>query len=486
MTNLVRFPWKLFLHIYLAQVILYNGLFITTLWVVSDQRPFGADYFWTIVGQYFLATLVVSTFLAWRFSRPLHKIILKAYRVASKKFEISGEDDEDLLDEEMGEYAQIENALNRIQRKIKKRRDQLQREREETQAFMTAVQEGLVSVNRDLRVLYFNSQFATQFLNSAQMQSSLMLADIFRHPEIHEGFLRALNEGKTFKVTVKLETKLEKNARYFAVSLNPLRKNKSHEIYGAIGIFHDVTELKKAELVRIEFVGNASHELRTPLTSIKGYVDTLKGDIGTGHYEQAPRFIEIISRNVDRLSELVNDLLSLSALDSSPEIKIEPVHPLQVSEHIVAELAVSMREKNQVVIVVGAETIPSFPADLRKVEQVLRNLVSNAVKYIPAGKTIQIRWEQDADGRVLLRVLDDGPGIPPEHLNRLFERFYRIDKGRSRDVGGTGLGLAIVKHIMQSHGGSVEVRSQFGQGSEFICTFPAHKSLVSAPNQIYT
>lgn len=481
MRSFVRFPWKLFWSIYLAQVVLYNFLFVVSLTVISEQRPFGETYFWSIVAQYFLATLVVSTFLSWRFSRPLHKIILKAYRIASKKFENTGEDDEDLLEEELGEYAQIENALNRIQRKIKKRRDQLQREREESQAFMSAVQEGLVSVNRDLRVLYFNSQFATQFLHSSQMHAQMMLADIFRHPEIHEGFLRALNDGRTFKVAVKLETKLDKNPRYFAVSLNPLLKNKTHEVYGAMGIFHDITELKKAELVRIEFVGNASHELRTPLTSIKGYVDTLKGDIQSGHFDHAAKFIDIISKNVDRLSELVNDLLSLSTLDSSPEIKIEPVHPLSVSEHIVAELAPAIHEKNQVVIVIGAETIPSFPADLRKVEQVLRNLVSNAVKYVPAQKTIQIRWEQDAEGRVILRVIDDGVGIPPEHHDRLFERFYRIDKGRSRDVGGTGLGLAIVKHIMQSHGGTVQIRSEVGKGSEFICTFPAHKSLVQQP-----
>ncbi|HEY8269766.1 MAG TPA: ATP-binding protein [Pseudobdellovibrionaceae bacterium] len=425
--------------------------------------------------QYFLATLPLAALISWRFSRPLHKIILKAFRVASKKMENQSEDEEDLLDEEMGEYAQIENALNRIHRKMKKRRDQLQQEREETQAFMCAVQEGIVSVSPDLRVLYFNSQFATQFLDSKQMNVSLTLADIFRYPEIHEGFLRALKEGRTFKVQVKLETKLEKNIRYFLVSMNPLRKSKSNEVYGAMGIFHDITELKKAELVRIEFVGNASHELRTPLTSIKGYVDTLKSDVHSGYYEQAGKFIDIISRNVDRLADLVNDLLSISALESNAEIKIESVNPLQVSEHIVAELAQFSSEKNQVIMVVGAQELPNFNADISKVEQVLRNLVSNAVKYIPSGKTIQIRWQKTDNGDITLRVIDDGPGIPPEHLGRLFERFYRIDKGRSRDAGGTGLGLAIVKHIMQSHGGGVQVKSEVGRGAEFICTFPFKK-----------
>lgn len=443
-----------------------------SLGIISSYRPFGQAYFWSIVGQYFLATLFVAAFVSWRFSKPLHKIILKAFRIASKKFENQNEDEEDLLDEELGEYAQIENALNRIHRKMKKRREQIQREREETQAFMSAVQEGIISVSPDLRVLYFNSQFATQFLDSSQMNSPMLLADVFRYPEIHEGFLRALKEGRTFKVMVKLETKLEKNVRYFSVSVNPLRKSKSHEVYGAMGIFHDITELKKAELVRIEFVGNASHELRTPLTSVKGYVDTLKADIKSGNFTQAEKFIDIISRNVERLADLVNDLLSLSTLESNPEMKIEAVNPLQVSEHIVAELAQVVQEKNQIVLVVGAQEIPSFNADLRKVEQVLRNLVSNAVKYIPNGKTIQIRWQKGEGDAVVLRVIDDGPGIPPEHHDRLFERFYRVDKGRSRDAGGTGIGLAIVKHIMQSHGGSVQIKSEVGKGSEFICTFP--------------
>lgn len=472
MKKLIRFPWGIFWQFYFSQVLLYNLLFVVSLGIIGVHQPFGEAYFWSIIGQYFLASLVLAGMVAWKFSKPLHKIILKAFRIAGKKFESAGLDDDDLLDEELGEYSQMENALNRIQRKMKKRQDQLQREREETQAFMSAVQDGLVSISPDMRVLYFNSQFATHFLDSTQINLPLRLEDIFRLPEIHEGFEHTLKEGRTSLVDARIETKLEKNTRYFSVSVNPLRKSKSHEVYGAIGIFHDITELKKAELVRIEFVGNASHELRTPLTSIKGYVDTLKTDILSGNYDHAEKFIDIISRNVERLTELVTDLLSISALESNAELNIETINPLQVSEQVIAELAPIVREKNQVVIVVGAQDVPNFQADLRKVEQVLRNLVTNAVKYIPNGKTVQIRWQAAENGGTLLRVIDNGPGIPAEHHDRLFERFYRIDKGRSRDAGGTGLGLAIVKHIMQSHGGTVQVKSEIGKGAEFICNFP--------------
>ncbi|MNS84804.1 Alkaline phosphatase synthesis sensor protein PhoR [compost metagenome] len=360
--------------------------------------------------------------------------------------------------------------MNRMQRKMKRKKEQLAQEREEAQAFMSSVQEGLISITPEQKILYFNSQFAAQFLDPAQMNiAGLSLKDIFRIPEILEGFEKVYLEGKVHRFTIKLNTRIENQARFFAVSVNPLRKSQSREVYGIIGIFHDITDLKKAEQVRIDFVGNASHELRTPLTAVKGYVETLREDVKTGHFDQTEKFVNIISRNVDRLIDLVNDLLSLSTLESGSELKLEMVAPLQISEHVVSELLGLASEKNQSIRVIGE--VPPFMADARKVEQVLRNLVSNSVKYIPSGGTVQIRWEKDANNNVVLRVIDDGPGIPEEHHDRLFERFYRIDKGRTRDAGGTGLGLAIVKHIMQSHGGTVTVKNG-ERGAEFVCTFP--------------
>jgi two-component system phosphate regulon sensor histidine kinase PhoR len=269
---------------------------------------------------------------------------------------------------------------------------------------------------------------------------------------------------------MRLSTQLELQPRYFAISLTPLRHTKTLEVYGVIGVFHDISDIKLTEQIRIDFVGNASHELRTPLTTVKGYIETLKQDLQDKHYDQALQFTEIVSKNVDRLIELVSDLLSLSTLESNPELNLELMEPLKVSEQVIAELARLALEKHQVIRVIGQ--VPPFLADIRKVEQVLRNLVQNAIKYIPEGKSIQIRWEPHVDGRVALRVIDDGPGIPLEHHSRLFERFYRIDRGRARDMGGTGLGLAIVKHIMMIHGGQVQLKSQLGQGSEFICYFP--------------
>ncbi|MFN9068607.1 MAG: sensor histidine kinase, partial [Bdellovibrionales bacterium] len=262
---------------------------------------------------------------------------------------------------------------------------------------------------------------------------------------------------------------IESQARFFNVSLTPVLMQKNQEMYEVVAVFHDITDIKKAESIRIDFVGNASHELRTPLTSIKGYVETLRDDINQKRFDQADRFISIVSRNVDRLIDLVNDLLNLSKMESGAELKLSAVSPMTLTQSVVGELALLAQEKN-IVIHTRCE-LDHFTADTQKVEQVLRNLISNAIKYIPEEKQIDIEWKrQDQD--VFLIVSDNGPGIPEEHHARLFERFYRIDRGRSRETGGTGLGLAIVKHIMQSHGGSIEVKSQMGAGTQFTCHFP--------------
>lgn len=473
MKRFVRFPWRFFWKFFFYQWIAFNILFMIVISVIDVRyrvRPFVYN---EALLNFFLFSSVVAAVTSYRFARPIHRVILKALRISSKKTygALVDPQEDDLLDSEMDDISELDVALNQIHQKMRKRKAQFLQAQEESQAFMSAVAEGLVSISLDEKILYFNSQFAAQFLSGDQVNASVLrLNDAIRDPDVLRGFSKCIQEGRVQRFTVKLPTLVDNQPRYFAVSVNPIRNENTREIYGVVGIFHDITELKRVEQIRIDFVGNASHELRTPLTSIKGYVDTLREDVKAGEIEQAGKFLDIVSRNIDRLMDLVNDLLSLSTLESQSELKVELIHPLQISEHIVAEMAVLAAEKNISIRIIGE--VPPFMADSRKVEQVLRNLVSNAVKFIPQGRSIQIRWEGDEQKSVHLRVIDDGPGIPEEHLHRLFERFYRIDKGRTRDAGGTGLGLAIVKHIMQSHGGSVAVQSSPEKGCEFICTFP--------------
>lgn len=425
-------------------------------------------------GFYFtLGSIVVALYTSYILVIPIYKLYLKILKISDKKNNPDLNSlSEDLTEEQIGEFSILEYGLDRLQKKLKKRKEQLMTEREEMQAFMSSVQEGLINVSLTEKVVFFNSRFATLFLDSEKIQmDQLRLTDIFRAPEIYESFKKVFETGQTQKSTMIIETKLDLSPKKFLVSLAPLRKTKSHEIYGVIGVFHDITDLKKLEQVRIDFVANASHELRSPLTSVKGYVDTLKEDFSKGQLQQAGSFLEIISRNVNRLIELVNDLLTLSSLESSGELKLTIVNPLHLTDQVVSDLSFLAKEKSQIILI--KNNADEFVADINKVEQVLRNLISNAIKYIPANSKIEVIWEKTMTGNTILRVIDNGPGIPQEHHERLFERFYRIDKGRSRDQGGTGLGLAIVKHIMITHQGSIQLKSQMGVGSEFICTFPA-------------
>jgi two-component system phosphate regulon sensor histidine kinase PhoR len=385
-------------------------------------------------------------------------------------------EEEDVFDNSVDEFSEIFSSLQRVDRKYWKKKEQLRREREENQAFMSSVQEGLVSIGARGEILYFNSKFAALFVDQVQLEKmkaegqDLILTDVIRIPEIVQAYKRVVETGAIQKITVKVFPQLSNQMHYFAVSLAPLISRSSQETISVLGVFHDISDIKKAEQIRIDFVANASHELRTPLTSVKGYVETLKGDVREKRFDQIPQFLDIVSKNVDRLIDLVNDLLSLSSLESNPQVKMERVYALQVSELVVSELNFMAAEK-QIKIFIQSD-ISHFFADSRKVEQVLRNLISNAIKYIGTGGEIRVVWSQQESGETHLTVKDNGPGISEEHLGRLFERFYRIDRGRAREAGGTGLGLAIVKHIMQSHGGSVQVKSQMGLGCEFECTFP--------------
>jgi len=225
---------------------------------------------------------------------------------------------------------------------------------------------------------------------------------------------------------------------------------------------------KRAEQLRIDFVANVSHELRTPLTSIKGYTDTLMEDLRLGRPVEI-EYLDAISRNANRLMSLISDLLDLSSLESTEVLQKTIVATPEISSRAIKSLQTNFDAKKQTIeIKFGVDTIS---ADVRRLEQVLINLLDNANKYTPVNGQIEVIWDQD-ESNYYLKIKDNGPGIPTEHQSRLFERFYRVDKARSREVGGTGLGLAIVKHIMQCHEGSISVENNPTKGSMFICQFP--------------
>jgi two-component system phosphate regulon sensor histidine kinase PhoR len=237
-------------------------------------------------------------------------------------------------------------------------------------------------------------------------------------------------------------------------------------VQGAVIIFYDVTEVRDFAQVRSEFVGNVSHELRTPLTSIKGFVETLL-DGAMENSAICRRFLTIIDDESERLSRLIDDLLTLSSLESKEKIsRLKPVCIARSMRNVMNILGPQISEKNLLVEFIYPRSLPYIKADEDLLNQVLINLLDNAVKYTPRNGRIIIR-SRKVKSRVVTTFTDTGMGIPEESLTRVFERFYRVDKARSRSLGGTGLGLAIVKHIVESHGGEVFVNSEIGKGSTF-------------------
>jgi two-component system phosphate regulon sensor histidine kinase PhoR len=368
--------------------------------------------------------------------------------------------------ESYGEWSELETSLEEIRRDLAFKAERLSVEREELATLMGAISDAILAIDIDGRPLFYNSRFALLFGHEDRLgKRDIRLHELFRAPEVLEAFAAALRQGRSGAVPAIAIDALQ--GTYFSLSVSPLRKG-SFEVYGAVGVFHDVTELKSAEQIRIDFVANVSHELRTPLTAIKGYTDTLINDMRAGT-EPDPAFLETIARNTDRLISLIGDLLDLSSLESADILHKSRLDTQEVTARILKQLQGKFDAKSQKVTASYRAT--SVFGDPRRLEQVLVNLLDNANKYTPAQGEITVSWEPQGTD-VLLKVKDSGPGIPPEHHARLFERFYRIDKARSRDLGGTGLGLAIVKHILQRHEGAVWVESTIGKGSTFVCRFP--------------
>jgi two-component system phosphate regulon sensor histidine kinase PhoR len=495
------FPWRLFWKFFFSLLFLLNGLCLATMAIASFV--FNFEFFSSknliFGGSFFLISLIGALAFSYQFSVPMRRVILKALRMANKKqyYEISGRstgevetvEDNSLFETEPGEYFELEHALDQIRKKMSKRREQLAHEREEAQTLMSSIEDGVVNVGPDGKLLYFNSSFAAHFINKDQVQSSyelLVLTKVMRDSEVLSYFERALKNGEGGNIHRSMTTLVGGGIHYFSITISPLRDPKTKEIYAALGLFHDITELKKIEKIRMEFVANASHELRTPLTTVKGYLETFKEDFFKGETHQAEFFLNTISKNVNRLTDLVNDLLTISSLEQGVAPELENISVDHMTSDVIERLASLAKDKN-VRLNFSTGDVQTIRADVSKLEQVLENLIANGIKYGKNQGKVDVRWSfiqsslQNSEASqplksIQLSVQDDGLGIAEEHLPRLFERFYRVDKARSREVGGTGLGLSIVKHIVQSHGGSVYVKSELGKGTEFICTFPVRGS----------
>lgn len=333
-------------------------------------------------------------------------------------------------------------------------------------ATVNEMREGLLVIDAEMRVVASNRAARNLFSLVDSTINLRRLTELTRNPAIYDAFLDAVRG--TERAGVKVET-YGPTKRVFDLRVVPLRAENGRGANGAVGVFFDVTRLERLELVRQEFLSNVSHELRTPLTSIIALAETLEAG-AIDDQENNRRFLSIIQRNAARMHRLIDDILELGAIEAG-NVKVRPESVLlhALVDDVVASLSAAADLRSVIVHNLVASDVRVF-ADPHRLIQILTNLIDNAIKFNREGGTVTIKHHRDQGDRI--SVADSGEGIPAHHLDRLFERFYRADRARSRELGGTGLGLAIVKHLVKAHGGEVSVESRFGEGTQFTIELP--------------
>ncbi len=342
------------------------------------------------------------------------------------------------------------------------------------EATMDSMREGVLVIDSTMRVVASNDSARAIFGTSSEDEAApgaRRLSELTRNPSLYSAFAAAVARGE--RAEVKIETGDDGNRRVYDLHVAPLRQREvveGSDVRGAVGVFFDITRLERLERVRQEFLSNVSHELRTPLTAILTFIETLE-ERGADDAETRTKFLSIIRRNSERMRDLINDILELSAIEAGT-VTVEPA-PVRLCS-LINECFTSLAARAELR---GVELRNNVPADIfvyadaRRLEQMLTNLVDNAVKFNREGGNVTVAHTRTIS-RDRISVADTGEGIPPEHIVRIFERFYRVDRARSREMGGTGLGLAIVKHLARAHGGEAAVRSIPGQGSTFTIELP--------------
>jgi len=336
------------------------------------------------------------------------------------------------------------------------------------QTVLSAMQEGILIVDRETMVTLYNRASEQIFHLPPVPGQRLRLVDVTRDPAINEAFRRVLDKGGVAQERFNL---LRGEPRHFQVTIAPLEIVEGRSV-GAVGVFVDITRLERLERVRQDFFANLSHELRTPLTAILAHAETLR-DGAINDPDNSSRFLEAIHKQAQRMHILVRDITDLAEIESGEvRLKLEHIELRPLVEDVIA-LILPRAEEQSVTILNDVSPEIRVLADPTRLEQILNNLIDNGVKFNRPGGKVWISARREDEGWISISVRDTGVGIPPADQPRVFERFYRTEKSRSRDTGGSGLGLAIVKHLVQAHGGALRLESRPDAGSEFIFTLKA-------------
>ncbi len=416
--------------------------------------------------------LCVGVAVARRIVRPLEDIAQSAKHLGR------GELNHRLLPPDIGEMAELVARLNKMSRKLDKRLRTVTRQCHQQDAVLASMVESVIAVDTNLKVISMNRAGAQLLGLNADATPGRDLQTVVHNVDLRQFIADALVRQQPIERDLILDAE---DNRVLQAHGTALRDADGNSI-GAVVVLNDVSRLRRLETVRQDFVANVSHELKTPITSIKGFVETLL-DGALENRADAERFLHIVAKQADRLNAIIEDLLSLSKIEQSDTVNEIELVEERIRPLLDAALLSCANKAEQRGVEVHLQCDDTLRAAVNAplLEQAIVNLLDNAIKYSDAGDVVEI-VAASADSQLSITVRDEGCGIEPEHLPRLFERFYRVDKARSRKLGGTGLGLAIVKHIVNTHGGRVTVTSEPGAGSTFHIHLPAGRSEVAVTN----
>jgi len=414
-----------------------------------------------------LFAAIITLFVSRKISRPLEEIGNLAQRFSEQDF------NKKIILTERGaiskEVAGLAEIINKMAYELHQRIITVTKQKNELEAVFKSMIEGVIVVDLEARIVRANDTALKLFHLPEKLVVGRSITQVLREADLSRFVHKILNDSKNYAQDIVLN--LINDERHFHVSGTILHDGLDNRI-GALVVLNDITKTKKLENMRRDFVANVSHELKTPITSIKGFVETLI-DGALENKDDTKKFLEIVYKQANRLNAIVNDLLSLSRIEQEEEqgtIELQE-HPLRpVLENCLESCTIKAKEKD---ITLKLDCDPQIILAMNKslLEQAVTNLLVNAIKYSPEKSDVFINGYLMAN-EVCINVIDHGCGIAEKHLSRLFERFYRSDKARSRKLGGTGLGLAIVKHIVQAHNGEVKVKSEPGKGSTFSIILP--------------
>jgi len=373
------------------------------------------------------------------------------------------------------EIASLAAAMDEMASQLDDKITTIISQRNQLEAVFSSMVEAVIAVDKEERVISINDAAASMFGVERRLAGGRLIQEVIRNIPLHDQIERILNSGRAFEDEIILEG-VKGDVRYLQTNVVSLHDGDDQSA-GALIVLNDITKLRRLESMRSDFVANVSHELKTPITSIRGYVETLL-DGALDDREDSEKFLEIVLRQSGQLEEIIDDLLALSRIErhtKEGEISFSISELKPVLEEAL-EICEAKAEANAVSLLLDCPENLSLKLNQTLLEQAVVNLLINAITYSESGQQVIVEArmleDESAGGRIAISVIDHGIGIGEEHLPRLFERFYRSDRARSRKAGGTGLGLAIVKHIVQAHGGRVAVESMVGKGSTFTIFLP--------------